>query len=125
MAALQADRLDLVHVVVPESAQRSPGRFDVIGALGLAFGLVALLLPVSKAPTGAGEAPPRCTFHREIIGHSGAHNAEVLLHQIPPEGGEVGGGGVLYLRASRPLEESPESAVSEGRSCADHPRRQP
>ena len=37
-----------IFAVVPESAQRAPGRFDVIGALGLALGLVALLLPISK-----------------------------------------------------------------------------
>lgn len=34
--------------VVSEGAQPVPGRFDVIGALGLTLGLVALLLPISK-----------------------------------------------------------------------------
>lgn len=47
-AALGAVAMAAILAVVPESAQRTPGRFDVIGALGLALGLVALLLPVSK-----------------------------------------------------------------------------
>lgn len=38
----------LVVLVVPESAVRSGGRFDLPGALGLSAGLVALLLGISK-----------------------------------------------------------------------------
>ncbi len=38
----------LVVTVVPESEQRTGGRFDFPGALGLAAGLVALLLAISK-----------------------------------------------------------------------------
>ncbi|MYT27766.1 MULTISPECIES: MFS transporter [unclassified Streptomyces] len=38
----------LTLLVVPESPVRAPGRFDVVGALGLSAGLVALLLPITK-----------------------------------------------------------------------------
>ncbi|MCK7627156.1 MFS transporter [Streptomyces sp. RS10V-4] len=38
----------LTVLVVPETAVRAPGRFDVAGALGLTAGLVALLLPITK-----------------------------------------------------------------------------
>lgn len=38
----------LTLLVVPESAVRAHGRFDVAGALGLSAGLVALLLPITK-----------------------------------------------------------------------------
>ena len=38
----------LVVALVPESAQRTGGRFDVPGALGLTAGLVTLLLAISK-----------------------------------------------------------------------------
>ena len=38
----------LTLLVVPESAVRAQGRFDVVGALGLSAGLVALLLPITK-----------------------------------------------------------------------------
>ncbi|WP_432145829.1 MFS transporter [Streptomyces sp. bgisy084] len=38
----------LTLLVVPETAVRAQGRFDVAGALGLSAGLVALLLPVTK-----------------------------------------------------------------------------
>uniref|UniRef100_A0AAU2A0F6 MFS transporter n=1 Tax=Streptomyces sp. NBC_00093 TaxID=2975649 RepID=A0AAU2A0F6_9ACTN len=38
----------LVTVVVPESTVRTGGRFDLVGSLGLAAGLVSLLLAVSK-----------------------------------------------------------------------------
>ncbi|MDQ0376075.1 MFS transporter [Amycolatopsis thermophila] len=40
--------LVLLLVVVPESAVRSPGRFDVPGAIGLSAALVCLLLAISK-----------------------------------------------------------------------------
>ena len=38
----------LTLVVVPESGMRAEGRFDLPGALGLAVGLVLLLLPITK-----------------------------------------------------------------------------
>ncbi|MFE7114049.1 MFS transporter [Streptomyces sp. NPDC057654] len=38
----------LVLLAVPESALRAPGRFDIVGAIGLSAGLVALLLPITK-----------------------------------------------------------------------------
>ncbi|MBL7631802.1 MFS transporter [Frankia sp. CN6] len=38
----------LVRMVVPESPVRASGRFDVVGALGLTAGLVALLLVITK-----------------------------------------------------------------------------
>ncbi|MGW8377157.1 MFS transporter [Streptomyces sp. ODS28] len=47
-AGLGAVAMLLVLALVPESRVRTPGRFDVLGALGLSAGLVALLLPVSK-----------------------------------------------------------------------------
>ncbi|TVT21154.1 MFS transporter [Amycolatopsis acidiphila] len=40
--------LALVLLVVPESAVRTPGRFDVRGAIGLSAGLVCLLVGISK-----------------------------------------------------------------------------
>lgn len=40
--------LALVLVVLPESTLRTPARFDGVGAAGLAAGLVALLLPITK-----------------------------------------------------------------------------
>jgi MFS family permease len=43
--------IGLVASIVPESKVRSGGRFDLVGAVGLSAGLVALLLAVSK---GAG-----------------------------------------------------------------------
>ncbi|WP_338681951.1 MFS transporter [Streptomyces acidiscabies] len=47
-AALGALGVVLILWAVPESPVREPGRFDVIGALGLAAGLVCLLLGVSQ-----------------------------------------------------------------------------
>ncbi|WP_187413214.1 MFS transporter [Streptomyces sp. WAC01526] len=38
----------LTLLVVPETAVRAQGRFDVAGAIGLSAGLVALLLPLTK-----------------------------------------------------------------------------
>ncbi|MEU3712122.1 MFS transporter [Streptomyces catenulae] len=38
----------LALLVVPETAVRAPGRFDLLGALGLSAGLIALLLPITK-----------------------------------------------------------------------------
>lgn len=50
-AALGGICLALVVVLLRESPNQSPGRFDLLGALGLAAGLVCLLLPATK---GAG-----------------------------------------------------------------------
>ncbi|MEY9962564.1 EmrB/QacA subfamily drug resistance transporter [Streptacidiphilus sp. MAP12-16] len=47
-AALGVVAFVLVLVVVPESKVRTGGRFDLIGSLGMAAGLVSLLLAVSK-----------------------------------------------------------------------------
>lgn len=47
-ATLGAVTFVLVLVIVPESAIRTSGRFDVIGAVGLSTALAALLLAVSK-----------------------------------------------------------------------------
>ncbi|WP_431931954.1 MFS transporter [Nonomuraea jabiensis] len=38
----------LIFIIVPESPVKSPGRFDFVGAAGLAAGLALFLLPVSK-----------------------------------------------------------------------------
>lgn len=46
--ALGALALVLVLALVPESAVRTGGRFDVPGAIGMAAGLVCLLLAISK-----------------------------------------------------------------------------
>ncbi|WP_330350783.1 MFS transporter [Streptomyces sp. NBC_00582] len=47
-AALGTTGVALIAWAVPESPVREPGRFDVSGALGLAAGLVCLLLAVSQ-----------------------------------------------------------------------------
>ncbi|MGW2050715.1 MFS transporter [Streptomyces sp. NPDC001858] len=47
-AALGATGVALIRWAVPESPVREPGRFDVTGALGLAAGLICLLLAVSQ-----------------------------------------------------------------------------
>ncbi|MFF5184410.1 MFS transporter [Streptomyces sp. NPDC000345] len=47
-AALGVLATVLVRLTVPESTVRGGGRFDVVGALGLAAGLVCLLLGISK-----------------------------------------------------------------------------
>ncbi|GAA3156868.1 hypothetical protein GCM10020001_096110 [Nonomuraea salmonea] len=47
-AALGAVAFVLVIALVPESAVRSGGHFDLIGAIGLSAALVALLLAISK-----------------------------------------------------------------------------
>lgn len=47
-AALGAVGLALVLAVIPEDVLRSPGRLDVVGAIGLAIGLTGILLFVSR-----------------------------------------------------------------------------
>lgn len=47
----------LVWFVLPESALKNPGRFDAVGALGLAAGLLALLIPVTKGSSWGWDAP--------------------------------------------------------------------
>ncbi|MBO4258748.1 MFS transporter [Streptomyces griseorubiginosus] len=47
-AGMGAVALVLVLLFVPESKVRSGGRFDVVGGLGMAAGLVSLLLAISK-----------------------------------------------------------------------------
>ncbi|MFD9002525.1 MFS transporter [Streptomyces sp. NPDC059582] len=47
-ATLGASGVALIRWAVPESPVRSPGRFDITGALGLAAGLICLLLGVSQ-----------------------------------------------------------------------------
>ncbi|MFE9332947.1 MFS transporter [Streptomyces sp. NPDC006925] len=47
-AGIGALAMLLVALLVPESPLRAAGRFDLPGALGLAAGLVTLLLPISK-----------------------------------------------------------------------------
>ncbi|MDF2260773.1 MFS transporter [Streptomyces ferralitis] len=47
-AGLAAIALLLAALFVPESPVRTPGRFDVVGAVGLSAGLVCLLLGISK-----------------------------------------------------------------------------
>nr|WSX24708.1 MFS transporter [Streptomyces tubercidicus] len=47
----------LTLLVVPETAIRAQGRFDVAGALGLSAGLVALLLPITKGSDWGWGAP--------------------------------------------------------------------
>jgi len=47
-AALGVVALVLVVLIVPESRVRSGGRFDVVGGVGMAAGLVSLLLAISK-----------------------------------------------------------------------------
>ncbi|MBE8477099.1 MFS transporter [Streptomyces justiciae] len=47
-AALGAVAIGLVTVFVPESKVRTGGRFDLVGAIGMAAGLICLLLAISK-----------------------------------------------------------------------------
>ncbi|WP_330350629.1 MFS transporter [Streptomyces sp. NBC_00582] len=84
-AALIADHLDwhalfwtsavlgvvaavLVPLFVPESPVRAGGRFDVVGALGMAVGLVCLLLGISKgADWGWGSATTLGLFGAAVV----------------------------------------------------------
>lgn len=60
--------LVLVVALVPESAQRAGGRFDVVGALGLAVALVCLLLAVSKGSSwGWGSATTVGLFVAAVV----------------------------------------------------------
>ncbi|MCX5114507.1 MFS transporter [Streptomyces sp. NBC_00378] len=47
-AGLGVLSMALTVLVVPEPTLRAPGRFDLVGALGLSLGLVCLLLPITK-----------------------------------------------------------------------------
>src|SRR5262249_52458050 len=49
--------LILIRLLVPESPVRSPGRFDVAGALGLTVVLVCLLIAVSKGASWGWSSP--------------------------------------------------------------------
>lgn len=67
-AAMGALAIAAVVAVVPEGVQRTSGRFDVLGALGLSLGLVALLLPVSKgADWGWGSATTLGLFAAAVV----------------------------------------------------------
>lgn len=56
-AALGVVGLALVLAVIPEDVLRSPGRLDVLGAIGLAIGLTGLLLFVSRGAQWGWTAP--------------------------------------------------------------------
>lgn len=56
-SALGASGIALAWWAVRESPVREPGRFDVLGALGLAAGLAALLLAVSQGGTWGWTSP--------------------------------------------------------------------
>ena len=47
-AALGVAGAALIAAVIPESPERSGGRFDLVGGIGLSIGLVAALLAISK-----------------------------------------------------------------------------
>ena len=47
----------LVGMVLPESPVTTPGRFDGLGAAGLAVGLIALLIPVTKGSEWGWDSP--------------------------------------------------------------------
>ncbi|MFT4306082.1 MAG: MFS transporter [Microbacterium sp.] len=62
-AGLGAIVFVLYLVVVPVSPLRTGGRFDLVGAIGLAIGLVAMLLGISKGSEwGWGSAPTLWSF---------------------------------------------------------------
>ncbi|MEU2876657.1 MFS transporter [Streptomyces sp. NPDC007070] len=67
-AALGAVAAVLVLVLVPESKVRSGGRFDAVGAAGMAAGLMCLLLAVSKgADWGWGSATTLGLFAAAVV----------------------------------------------------------
>ncbi|MBK6016487.1 MFS transporter [Streptomyces sp. MBT53] len=67
-AALGAVALALVLILVPESEVRTGGRFDLIGAFGMAVGLICLLLAVSKGSDwGWTSAPTIGLFATTIV----------------------------------------------------------
>ncbi|MFC4496394.1 MFS transporter [Streptomyces ovatisporus] len=83
-AGIGALAMVLVRTVVPESARRQGGRFDFAGAVGLAAGLVALLLAISKgAAWGWGSATTLGIFSASLV---------IFL-----------GWGVMELRLAQPL----------------------
>jgi len=47
----------LVWLVLPESSVRTPAKFDGVGAAGLAVGLVALLVPITKGTSWGWDSP--------------------------------------------------------------------
>ncbi|NEW37544.1 MFS transporter [Nocardia cyriacigeorgica] len=47
-AAIGVIAMVVVRIFVPESPVRTPGRFDYVGALGLATALLCLLVPITK-----------------------------------------------------------------------------
>lgn len=55
--ALGVITLGLVYVVVPESPNRHPGRFDVVGTVGLTVGLVSVLLSITKGQSWGWTSP--------------------------------------------------------------------
>jgi MFS family permease len=67
-AALGVVALVLVLVLVPESKVRTGGSLDVIGALGMAIGLICLMLPISKgADWGWGSGTTLGLFAASVV----------------------------------------------------------
>ncbi|MFF8596543.1 MFS transporter [Streptomyces sp. NPDC015220] len=67
-AAMGVVAAALVLFLVPESKVRSGGRFDVVGALGMAAGLMCLLLAISKgADWGWGSATTLGLFAAAVV----------------------------------------------------------
>jgi EmrB/QacA subfamily drug resistance transporter len=67
-AGLSAICLALLWTVVPDSSVRAPGRFDVLGTIGLAAGLVCLLLAITKGGTwGWGSATTLNLFGAAVV----------------------------------------------------------
>jgi len=68
-AVLTLGGLAVAALIIPESPVRSPGRFDVLGAVWLSGVLIALLLPISKAATwGLTGRVPLAMFAAAVIG---------------------------------------------------------
>ncbi|MDQ3786380.1 MAG: MFS transporter [Actinomycetota bacterium] len=67
-AGLSAVCLALLWTVVPDSSVRAPGRFDVLGTIGLAAGLVCLLLAITKGGTwGWGSVTTLSLFAAAVV----------------------------------------------------------